>query len=298
MQKYDVVIIGSGVSGMTAGIYLKRGGINTLIIEGDTPGGQLNRASSIKNYPGFKEIDGPTLAYNIYEQLNSYHIDYLYEKVEEVNFDDKTITTKNNKIAYNYLIIATGRIPRKLNLNNEEKLIGHGISYCALCDGNLYKDKEIIIVGGGNSALQEAIHLSKICKKVTIIHRRDTFKAEREVIDDLSNYANINIIYNANVVRYNIMNDKLYSVTLDNNEEIKIDGIFISIGYDPATDIFNLDKDNGYIIVDNNYETSVKDVYACGDVIKKDTYQLTTSTGEATVVADQIIHKVTNNKNK
>ena len=197
MQKYDVVIIGSGVSGMTAGIYLKRGGINTLIIEGDTPGGQLNRASSIKNYPGFKEIDGPTLAYNIYEQLNSYHIDYLYEKVEKVNFNSKTITTKNNEIAYDYLIITTGRIPRKLNLDNEEKLIGHGISYCALCDGNLYKDKEIIIVGGGNSALQEAIHLSKICKKVTIIHRRDTFKAEREVIDDLSNYANINIIYNS-----------------------------------------------------------------------------------------------------
>lgn len=296
MQKYDVVIIGSGVSGMTAGIYLKRGGINTLIIEGDTPGGQLNRASSIKNYPGFKEIDGPTLAYSIYEQLNSYNIDYLYEKVTEVNFDSKTTTTQNNEIAYDYLIIATGRVPRKLNLDNEEKLIGHGISYCALCDGNLYKDKEIIIVGGGNSALQEAIHLSKICKKVTIIHRRDTFKAEREVIDDLSNYANINIIYNANVIRYNIMNDKLYSVTLDNNEEIKIDGIFISIGYDPATDIFNLDKDNGYIIVGKNYETSIKDVYACGDVIKKDIYQLTTSTGEATVVADQIIHKITNNQ--
>lgn len=296
MQKYDVVIIGSGVSGMTAGIYLKRGGINTIIIEGDTPGGQLNRASSIKNYPGFKEIDGPTLAYSIYEQLNSYNIDYLYEKVTEVNLDDKIITTQNNEIAYDYLIIATGRVPRKLNLDNEEKLIGHGISYCALCDGNLYKDKEIIIVGGGNSALQEAIHLSKICKKVTIIHRRDTFKAEREVIDDLSNYANINIIYNANVIRYNIMNDKLYSVTLDNNEEIKIDGIFISIGYDPATDIFNLDKDNGYIIVGKNYETSIKDVYACGDVIKKDTYQLTTSTGEATVVADQIIHKITNNQ--
>ena len=296
MQKYDVVIIGSGVSGMTAGIYLKRGGINTLIIEGDTPGGQLNRASSIKNYPGFKEIDGPTLAYSIYEQLNSYNIDYLYEKVTEVNFDSKTTTTQNNEIAYDYLIIATGRVPRKLNLDNEEKLIGHGISYCALCDGNLYKDKEIIIVGGGNSALQEAIHLSKICKKVTIIHRRDTFKAEREVIDDLSNYANINIIYNANVIRYNIMNDKLYSVTLDNNEEIKIDGIFISIGYDPATDIFNLDKDNGYIIVGKNYETSIKDVYACGDVIKKDTYQLITSAGEATVVADQIIHKITNNQ--
>lgn len=296
MQKYDVVIIGSGVSGMTAGIYLKRGGINTIIIEGDTPGGQLNRASSIKNYPGFKEIDGPTLAYSIYEQLNSYNIDYLYEKVTEVNLDDKIITTQNNEIAYDYLIIATGRVPRKLNLDNEEKLIGHGISYCALCDGNLYKDKEIIIVGGGNSALQEAIHLSKICKKVTIIHRRDTFKAEREVIDDLSNYANINIIYNANVIRYNIMNDKLYSVTLDNNEEIKIDGIFISIGYDPATDIFNLDKDNGYIIVGKNYETSIKDIYACGDVIKKDTYQLTTSTGEATVVADQIIHKITNNQ--
>lgn len=296
MQKYDVVIIGSGVSGMTAGIYLKRGGINTLIIEGDTPGGQLNRASSIKNYPGFKEIGGPTLAYSIYEQLNSYNIDYLYEKVTEVNLDDKIITTKNNEIAYDYLIIATGRVPRKLNLDNEEKLIGHGISYCALCDGNLYKDKEIIIVGGGNSALQEAIHLSKICKKVTIIHRRDTFKAEREVIDDLSNYANINIIYNANVIRYNIMNDKLYSVTLDNNEEIKIDGIFISIGYDPATNIFNLDKDNGYIIVGKNYETSIKDVYACGDVIKKDTYQLTTSTGEATVVANQIIHKITNNQ--
>ncbi len=292
MKKYDVIIIGSGVAGMTAAIYLKRAGINTLIIEGDTPGGQLNRASSIKNYPGFKEIDGPTLAYNIYEQLNSYNIDYLYEKVTETDLENQIITTTNNKITYNYLIIATGRIPRKLNLDNEDKLIGHGISYCALCDGNLYKDKKIIVIGGGNSALQEAIHLSKICKEVTIIHRKDTFKAERETIEDLENYKNIKVIYNTNVIRYNIMNDKLYSVTLDNNKEVKTDGIFISIGYNPSTDIFKVSKENGYIIVNKNYETNIKNVYACGDVIKKDTYQLTTSTGEATNVANHIINKI------
>ena len=292
MKKYDVIIIGSGVAGMTVAIYLKRAGINTLIIEGDTPGGQLNRASSIKNYPGFKEIDGPTLAYNIYEQLNSYNIDYLYEKVTETDLENQIITTTNNKITYNYLIIATGRIPRKLNLDNEDKLIGHGISYCALCDGNLYKDKKIIVIGGGNSALQEAIHLSKICKEVTIIHRKDTFKAERETIEDLENYKNIKVIYNTNVIRYNIMNDKLYSVTLDNNKEVKTDGIFISIGYNPSTDIFKVSKENGYIIVNKNYETNIKNVYACGDVIKKDTYQLTTSTGEATNVANHIINKI------
>ncbi len=294
MKKYQVVIIGSGVTGMTAGIYLKRAGINTLIIEGDTPGGQLNRASSIKNYPGFKEVDGPTLAYNIYDQLNELNIDYLYESVIKADLDNNIITTKSHEIETDYIIIATGRHPRKLNLPNEDKLIGHGISYCALCDGHLYKNKEVIVVGGGNSALGEALYLSKVCKQVTLIHRRDTFRAERDVVRELTAKNNVNIIFNANIIKYNIMNDKLYSVTLDNGDDIKIDGIFISIGYDPSSDIFDVTKDNGYIIVDNNYQTSIANVYACGDVIKKNTYQITTSVGEATMVANTIIHLILN----
>jgi len=291
-KKYDVIIIGSGIAGMTAGIYLKRGGLDVLIIEENAPGGQLNRINDIENYPGFIKTDGPQLASMIYEQVQNQKIEYLFEKVIKTNLEGeyKEVVTNNEKLQCKYLIIATGRLSKKL-FSSDDKYIGKGISYCALCDGTLYKDKEVAVVGGGNSALEEMIYLSNICKKVTGILRGDAFRGESYLVERLKEKNNINIMYNTNVTEYNIVNGKLESVDLDNGEKLNIAGLFISIGSAPSADIFDVDKEKGFIIVDDECMTNIENVYACGDVIKKNVYQLTTAAGEGTKVAYSIIKK-------
>ncbi len=298
MQSRKVVIIGSGVAGMTAAIYLKRAGIDTLVIECDAPGGQLNRSSSIENYPGFKFIDGPTLAMNIYEQVMNLKVDYLFDKVVEIkeNGNKKIVKTSKEEIECEYVVMATGRTSRTLNLDNERKYIGNGISFCALCDGNLYKNKEVVIVGGGNSAIEEAIYLASLCKKVTVIHRKDKLTAEEALINTLKTYDNVEIIYNVNIKKYNEEDNKIVSITLDNNMIIPTSGVFIAIGYVPINNLIDVKKDNGYIVVDNNYETSIKNIYACGDAIKKSAYQIATAVGEATNVAYNIIKMIKDTK--
>lgn len=298
MQSRKVVIIGSGVAGMTAAIYLKRAGIDTLVIECDAPGGQLNRSSSIENYPGFKFIDGPTLAMSIYEQVMNLKVDYLFDKVVEIkeNGNKKIVKTSKEEIECEYVVMATGRTSRTLNLDNERKYIGNGISFCALCDGNLYKNKEVVIVGGGNSAIEEAIYLASLCKKVTVIHRKDKLTAEEALINTLKTYDNVEIIYNVNIKKYNEEDNKIVSITLDNNTVIPTSGVFIAIGYVPINNLIDVKKDNGYIVVDNNYETSIKNIYACGDAIKKSAYQIATAVGEATNVAYNIIKMIKDTK--
>lgn len=293
MQSRKVVIIGSGVAGMCASIYLKRAGIDTLIIESDTPGGQLNRIASIYNYPGFKMVDGPSLASYIYEQVNDLKVDYLFDKVIEIidKKDKKIVKTTKEEIECMYVIIATGRTARTLNLNNEREYIGRGISFCALCDGALYKNKDVIIVGRTNLAVEEAIYLANICKSVTIINNKDKLEIEEILLDKLKEFNNINIIHNTNIIKYNTDNDKVISVTLNNKKEINTDCVFLSMGYVPINNLIDLKLDNNYIVVDNNYETSIKNIYACGDVIKKNTYQITTAVGEATNVASNIIRE-------
>ena len=239
MKEFDCVIIGAGIAGMTAAIYLKRAGINTLIIENSAPGGQMLRRSSIENYPGYKNIDGPSLAYNIFEQVNELNIPYLYEEVLEVNFENNIVKTINNEIKYKYLIIATGRRNKKLNLPNEELLEGKGISYCALCDGNFYKDKDVVVVGGANSAVEEALYLSNICKKVIVIYRGNKLKAEENMINKLNSIDNIEILYKTEIKEYIIVNNKLEKILLSNGDILKVDGIFIAIGGIPNSDIWN-----------------------------------------------------------
>jgi len=294
MLDKKVAVIGSGIAGMTAAIYLKRAGIDVLVIEGDVPGGQLNKASMIENYPGYKNIDGPTLAMNVYEQVNDLKINYLFDKVVEIknNKNKKIVKTLKNEIECDYIILATGRSARTLNLEKEKEYIGKGISFCALCDGNFYKDKDVIVVGGGNSALEDAIYLSGICNKVTIVHRKDKFTAEEILVDRIKEKNNIDIVFNSNVIKYNIENNKIISVTLDTDKVITTDGIFIAIGYIPVNNLIDVEKDNGYIIVNKDYETSIDNIYACGDAIKKNTYQIATAVGEATEVASNIIIKI------
>ena len=289
---YDVIIIGAGIAGMTAAIYLKRGGQDVLVIEENVPGGQLNKINNIENYPGFTKVDGPTLGSEIFVQTRNLNIDYLFEKVVSTDLSDelKKVTTNNQTLTCKYLVIATGRLSKKL-FEDDDRNIGKGISYCGICDGHLYKDKNVVVVGGANAATEEAIYLSNICKNVTMIVRGDTLKGDQTLIEQVLNKNNIKCVYNSNVVEYNIENNKLVSIKLDNEEIIDAEGLFISIGSVPSADIFNVDKEKGFIIVDEECMTNIDNVYACGDIIKKKVYQLTTAASEGTKVAYSIIKK-------
>lgn len=293
---YNTVIIGAGIAGMTAAIYLKRANINILLIEKSAPGGQINRSSKVENYPGFESIDGPSLAMNVYNQIEKLGVDIKFGEVKNIEIinDKKIVDLGNEKIECQNIILATGRNARELNLANEKGLIGHGVSYCALCDGCFYKDEEVAVVGGGNSAFEEALYLSNICKKVYLIHRSSNFRAESHLIDKVKNKENIEIKENLVVTKINEENTYLKSINLSNDEVLNIKGLFIYIGNDPDTSFLsnlNMENNNGYLIVDSNMQTSVDGIYACGDVIDKKVYQLATAIGEATVAANSIIQK-------
>lgn len=292
MEEHKVVILGSGIAGMTAGIYLKRGGLDVLVVEDNIPEGVLNEIPSIENYPGYEEISGPDLAMNIYNQLTKLGVKILNKKITSIDLNNKII---NNNIKYEYLVIATGRKSRMLSLEHEKELLGKGISTCALCDGFFYKDKKVAVVGGGSSSLTEALYLSKICKEVIIIHRRDKLTADKYLIDKVNSTKNIKVLYNSNITKYNQNNNKLTSVTINNKDNLEVEGVFLAIGSTPNSEIFNVNKDNNYIIVDSNYMTNIDKVYAIGDVIKKDYYQLSTAASDAVVAASNIIKR--ENKN-
>lgn len=292
MEEHKVVILGSGIAGMTAGIYLKRGGLDVLVVEDNIPGGVLNEIPSIENYPGYEEISGPDLAINIYNQLTKLGVKILNKKITSIDLNNKII---NNNIKYEYLVIATGRKSRMLSLEHEKELLGKGISTCALCDGFFYKDKKVAVVGGGSSSLTEALYLSKICKEVIIIHRRDKLTSDKYLIDKVNSTKNIKVLYNSNITKYNQNNSKLTSVIINNKDNLEVEGVFLAIGSTPNSEIFNVNKENNYIIVDSNYMTNIDKVYAIGDVIKKDYYQLSTASSDAVVAASNIIKR--ENKN-
>ena len=288
MERYKVVIVGSGIAGMTAAINLKRGGIDTLIIENNTPGGVLNYIPNIENYPGYSNISGPDLAMNIYNQVNNLGIKIKFMNINNIDLDKKII---DDEIEFDYLIIATGRKSRMLGIEKEKELLGRGVSTCALCDGAFYRDKDVIVVGGGNSSLTESLYLANIVRSVTIIIRRNKFTGDTYLVDRINNTKNIKVVKNSNIIKYNTKNNSLVSVTLDNKKKVKTSGVFLALGGTPNSELFNVDKDNGYIVVNNRYETNIPYVTAIGDVIRKDYYQLTTAVYDAVVVANNIINK-------
>lgn len=277
-QHREVVIIGSGPAGYSAGIYAGRNGNHPLIITGMEFGGQITRTFDLENYPGFTEkIDGLYLTEQMRKQAEIFGAEILADTVIEVDFKNRPFTLKcenDNIITADAVIIATGATHRKLGLENEEKLIGHGISYCATCDGFFFKDKEVFVVGGGNTAIYEALHLSNICKKVTVIHRRDHFTAENINQKHFFNTPNLSTIWNSIIVELKEKDGKLSSIILENTEtkertEYETEGLFIAIGNIPQTSIFKeqipLD-DAGYIITKPNLcETEIAGIFAAGD---------------------------------
>ncbi len=288
---YDLIIIGMGIAGVSASIYAKRSNLNVLLIEGDTPGGTLNKIPDITNYPGFNSITGPDLAMNLFNTINELEIPYKLEEVTDVILDNtKTIKTKNNVYHSKYLLIATGRKPNFLGIPKEKEFLGKGISTCALCDGALYKNKEVAVIGGGESALSESLYLSKICKKVYLIHRREEFRGEQQTLKTVKDKENIEIILNNEVKNLIIENNTLKGIELK-DQKLNISCMFLYIGSSPNTEFLkqtDIKLDNNYIVVNDKYETNIKGVYAAGDVIKKDIYQLITAASEGATAAINI----------
>ena len=288
-SSFDCIIIGAGIAGLTAAIYLKRAGKNVVIIEKSMPGGQILKTNSIKNYPGFLEIDGFGLIRRVLDQTDNLNIKIIKEEVLEIN----NLEVKTNKNTYQTknIILATGRKPRILGLENEEELIGKGISFCASGDGNLYKNENVAVVGGGNTAFEDAIYLSNICKNVTLIHRNNNYRAEEYLIEELKQKANVTFAPNEKVEKLNTKDGFLESIETNNNT-YKIKGLFVAIGQVPSIiKIDSLNQENGYIIVNEKMETNIKGIYACGDCIKKDVYQLTTAAAEGTIASFSIISR-------
>ncbi len=299
---YDVIVIGMGPAGITSALYLKRANLNCLIIEKNTPGGLLNKTSTVENYPGIIQITGPDLAYKFYEQLNAQQIPQKFEEVKEIidNNDYKKVVTNKGEYTAKKVIIAIGREPKKLKNTNEERLEGKGISFCSLCDGTLYKNEEVSIIGGGNSALEEALYLSDICKKVTIINKSNSLKGDSILIDKVNDKENIEVINSSEVKEFHGKNDKLEYVTLKTDKEDKdlyVKACFIFIGYEPATKFLkNLDilDEKGYINVDEARRTKIKGIYAAGDIVKKEAYQIITASSDGAIAAVSCIKDLMN----
>ena len=299
---FEVIVVGAGVAGITAALYLRRADISCCIIDKDAPGGQINRTSTIENYPGLKQITGPELAFQMWEQINDLKVQYQYGNVIEIidKKDHKIVKTETEEWTCKAVILALGRIPRKLGLPKEEELTGNGISWCAICDGPLYKGQEVAVVGGGNSALEESLYLATLCKKVTLIHRRDDFTAQEYLIDKVKATKNIKIIYSSEVQEYLAEDHRLTGLIVknhktDRNRKIKVTGCFLFIGYDPNTEILKnlgiLDA-NGYIATDEQRRTKIPFIYAAGDVVAKDLFQIVTATSDGALVANSYMKDI------
>jgi len=291
----DVVVIGSGVSGMTAALYLKRSNLNVVVIESNAPGGQINLTAKIENYPGFPSVTGPELAMAMFGQIKDMEVEYKFGEVREVEDKGsyKVVKLGNEEITCRAIVAASGRKARHLGVVGEKELMGKGISLCAICDGPFFKGKEVAVIGGGNSALDEALYLSDIVSKIYLIHRKDTFRADGVYIDKVTKNEKIEILYNSEVESFNDENGMLNSVTVINNKsnekkKIEVSGAFTFIGFVPNAGYLSklgVLTSNGSVEVDCAMRTKVKGIYACGDVVKKELYQIVTAAGEGAEAA-------------
>ena len=295
---FDCIIVGSGIAGMTSAIYLKRAGKRVLLLEKSAPGGQINMSPAVENYPGFLNIEGAILASNIFEQTQKLNIDYKYGNVLNIKKVEKnfTVTTDIESYETASIIIATGRKVEKLNLNYEEELIGKGISYCTTCDGNFFKGKNVSIYGNDYKVLEEAIYLANICENVNIICEKDKFENNTTLLETINEYKNITIYFNSKIIELIKDNGLLSGIKIKKTSEKIINCECLFVGNNLVPDLnflSDIKKDNGYIIVDKNMNTNIKGVFACGDVIKKDVYQLTTAIGEAAISANSVLAYLT-----
>ncbi|MFA6327764.1 MAG: FAD-dependent oxidoreductase [Bacilli bacterium] len=290
---FDVLVIGSGPAGMTAAIYLKQADRNVAIIDGNAPGGQLNRINSIENYSGFSKISGPELAFNMFNQLQDNKVDYKYGKVQEIKKESDyfIVSTEKEIFSVKAVIIATGRNPKELGLENEKQLLGRGISFCAICDGSLYRNKKIALVGNSKETLEEALYLTNLVSELLIVIKEEEL-IECDLKDKIINNSKIKVINNSIITKLNSEDKKLSSIIIKNiktnqSEEIKLFALFEYNGYQPNTEFIDCLKNNGYIVVNQQMRTNIKGVFACGDVIDKEVYQVSTAVAEGAIAGLQ-----------
>ena len=300
---YDIIIIGAGPAGLTSAIYARRNEKKVLVLDYIGYGGQIINTLDIENYPIKRHISGFDLASKIYNQAKDLGALFNKEKVIKIkeNSDYKEVITNKNIYKTKTIILATGAENRKLELKNEEKLIGRGVSYCATCDGNFYKEKTVAVLGGGNSAIDDALYLSSIAKKVYLIHRHDCFQGETSVLNKLKEKENVEFIINSNVTKLNF-DKNLTSIEVTNNKNetntLEISGLFIAIGRVPSnqefSDLINLDK-FGYIIANEDCHTNVPGIFVAGDARTKNVRQIVTATSDGAVAATEAIKYLNNN---
>ena len=292
---YDCLIIGAGPAGLTAAIYARRANKKVLVLEATTYGGQIINTLDIENYPAESKISGIDLAKKMYEQARSLGAEFEFEKVVEIvdNGETKLIKTEDDEYEAKTVIIATGTETRKLDLENEEKLTGRGVSYCATCDGNFYKGKTVAVAGGGSGALYEASYLSGIVEKLYLIHRRSEFRGEEKLVRELEEKGNVEFILDANVTK--IIGEKsLEKIEVSTENEVKtldVDGLFVAIGREPKNDFIKNLKldDSGYVEASEDCKTNIDGIFVAGDSRTKTTRQIVTATADGAVAATAAI---------
>ena len=300
---YDVVIIGAGPAGMTAAVYTSRANLTTLMLERGIPGGQMANTEEIENYPGFEHILGPDLSTKMFEHAKKFGAEYAYGDVTEIidGEEFKTIKAGSKEYKTRAIIVTTGAEYKKMGIPGENELGGRGVSYCAVCDGAFFKQKELVVVGGGDSAVEEGVYLTRFADKVTIVHRRDELRAQKIIQDRAFANHKIDFIWSHTVKEiHDDGNGKVGSVTLVSTEdekerEFKADGVFIYIGMLPLTKPFadlGILNDQGYIVTNEKMETNVPGIYAAGDVREKTLRQVVTATGDGSIAAQAAQHYI------
>ena len=305
---YDVVIIGAGPAGMTAAVYASRANLSTLMIERGIPGGQMANTEAVENYPGFDTILGPELSTKMFEHAKKFGAEYAYGDVNEIidGEEYKIIVSGKKQYKTRTIIITTGAEYKKLGIPGETELGGRGVSYCAVCDGAFFKQKNLIVIGGGDSAVEEGVYLTRFADKVTIVHRRDKLRAQKILQDRAFANEKIDFIWNSTVKEIPEVDGKVVKVTLastvDGTEsEMETDGVFVYVGMLPLTAPFaslNILNEAGYIVTNEKMETAIPGIYAAGDVREKMLRQIVTATGDGSIAAQSAQHYVEEIKEK
>ncbi|WP_027956315.1 thioredoxin-disulfide reductase [Halobacillus kuroshimensis] len=301
---YDVIIAGAGPAGMTAAVYTSRANLDTLMIERGIPGGQMANTEDVENYPGYESILGPDLSNKMFDHAKKFGAEYAYGDIKEVidGKEYKTVKAGNKEYKARAVIVTTGAQYKELGVPGEKELGGRGVSYCAVCDGAFFRDKELVVVGGGDSAVEEGVYLTRFASKVTIVHRRDELRAQKILQDRAFDNDKIDFIWDTVVKTINDKDGKVGSVTLHNrktDEEYDFDtnGAFIYIGMIPLSQPFTslgITNEQGYIETDENMETKVPGVFAAGDIREKELRQIVTATGDGSIAAQSAQHYIEN----
>lgn len=292
---YDVIIAGAGPAGMTAAVYASRADLDTLMIERGIPGGQMANTEDVENFPGFSHILGPDLSNKMFEHAKKFGAEYAYGDIKEIRDDGdvKTVVAGKKEYKAYSIIVTTGAEYKKLGVPGEDELGGRGVSYCAVCDGAFFKGKELVVVGGGDSAVEEGVYLTRFASKVTIVHRRDQLRAQKILQQRAFDNEKIDFIWNHTVKEIREKDGKVGSALLVDTQtgaeqEFPADGVFIYIGMNPLNEAvrnLGITNENGYIETNERMETSVPGIFAAGDVREKELRQIVTATGDGSIAA-------------